>query len=72
MTRREHKWVEPVGPELHDRQVTFDPAEAAEAAKLMKRIVSAPHGWEMLTRIGQSLELTDALWELVPFVCCCR
>jgi hypothetical protein len=25
-------------------------------------------GWEMALRIGQSLEITDALWDLVPVV----
>lgn len=31
-------------------------------------IAGSAVGWEMAVRIGQSLEITDALWELVPVV----
>jgi hypothetical protein len=50
---------------LHAGLVTYDPAEAVA---LSKHLTDAPHGWEMFVRINQSLELTDALWELVPKV----
>jgi hypothetical protein len=30
------------------------------------RIAGSAVGWEMTVRIGQSLEITDALWDLVP------
>ncbi len=31
-------------------------------------IAGSAVGWEMAVRIGQSLEITDALWDLVPVV----
>lgn len=39
-----------------------DPAAALHA------IAGSAVGWEMVVRLGQSLEITDALWELVPVV----
>lgn len=43
----------------------YDPAESAA---VMSSILGSAHGWEMMVRLGQSLELTDALWDLVPVV----
>lgn len=35
---------------------------------MMSSILGSAHGWEMMVRLAQSLELTDALWDLVPVV----
>ena len=37
-------------------------------AATMNVIAESAVGWEMAVRLGQSLEITDALWELVPVV----
>jgi hypothetical protein len=34
----------------------------------MNAIAGSAAGWEMAVRLGQSLEITDALWELAPVV----
>jgi hypothetical protein len=39
-----------------------------ESAALVSAIYGSLHGWEMVIRLGQALELTDALWELIPVV----
>ncbi len=35
---------------------------------MITAIYGSPHGWEMVVRLGEGLELTDALWGLVPVV----
>jgi hypothetical protein len=42
--------------------------ESAEPEAFIRGITGSAHGWEMWVRLGQSVELTDALWELVPVV----
>jgi hypothetical protein len=37
-------------------------------AAAMNAIAGSAAGWEMAVRLGQSLEITDALWELAPVV----
>lgn len=58
-------YVETVGSEPHDCKVESD---ETDAAAFMSGMLGTAHGWEMLVRLGQSLELTDALWDLVPAV----
>jgi hypothetical protein len=45
--------------------VNLDLGALAAAANTM---ASPAVGWEMAVRLGQSLEITDGLWELVPVV----
>lgn len=54
-----------VGAARHAGGVELD-LDALAAA--VNGITSSAVGWEMAVRLGQSLEITDGLWELVPVV----
>ena len=54
-----------VAAERHAGGVNLDLDALAATASM---IASSAVGWEMAVRLGQSLEITDALWELVPVV----
>jgi hypothetical protein len=59
-----YRWAG-VGARRHAGGVNLDLDALAEAANA---IAGSAVSWEMAVRIGQSLEITDALWDLVPVV----
>jgi hypothetical protein len=58
------RWVA-VSAGRHAGRVNVDPDALAAAANAIEGSVV---GWEMAVRIGQTREITDALWDLVPVV----
>jgi hypothetical protein len=39
-----------------------------QVADVVRMIAGSTMDWELAVRLGQSLEITDGLWELVPIV----